>query len=373
MGVAAAGRFFAGEQIPLRLVAERRHHRIEERHIHPPAPPVALAGEQRREDARRSHHPGADVGERGADLGGRPLRRPGEAHPARLPLHDRVVTRQAGERAVLAVSRDGTPDEARMLPEHPLRREPEPPHRPRPEVLDEDIARPDQPGERLPAPLRLEIEDDALLSPVHGEEVSALAAGERRAPAAGVVPGRGFDLDDLGPEVGEHHRRVRTGEHPRQIEDPHPGERRTGRGGVQRQSASVAARARSGREGRRDDWSSTSPPQFFRTGAPAVARPVREPAAKRAGIAAFRSIRIFRAAGVGEPGALPRRREPGGDYGLQSQPASPQTTSWSSEQDPDRKRIPASRSVGHSTRISCRVVWPMVSARHPRILAWKME
>jgi hypothetical protein len=49
-----------------------------------------------------------------------------------------------------------------------------------------------------------------------------------------------LDLDDVGPEVGEHHRAVRAGEHPGQVDDADAGERElAGIGGgraAQRQS-----------------------------------------------------------------------------------------------------------------------------------------
>ena len=41
----------------------------------------------------------------------------------------------------------------------------------------------------------------------------------------GVVAGGALDLDDVGAEVGEHHRRVRAGEHPGEVGHPDAGQR----------------------------------------------------------------------------------------------------------------------------------------------------
>ena len=45
-------------------------------------------------------------------------------------------------------------------------------------------------------------------------------------PAAGVVPvARSLDLDHPGAEVGQHHRRVRAGQRPGQVDDGDIGQR----------------------------------------------------------------------------------------------------------------------------------------------------
>ena len=82
------------------------------------------------------------------------------------------------------------------------------------------------PGE-LAARLAAQVDRDAALAAVDRGEVGADPAAERRAPGAGVVAGAGpLDLDDLGPEVGEQHRRVGAREDAREVEHPHPGEGR---------------------------------------------------------------------------------------------------------------------------------------------------
>ena len=42
---------------------------------------------------------------------------------------------------------------------------------------------------------------------------------------SGVITGTGaLDLDDLRAKVAEHHRRVRSGEHPTEVDDTDPAE-----------------------------------------------------------------------------------------------------------------------------------------------------
>ena len=245
VGVAAARRFLAGEQVSLRLVTEGRHHRVEERHIHPAGAAVALPGEERRQDAVRGHHAGAEVRERGAHLRRFALRRTGETHPAAFALHDGVVTRSVGERAVLAVRGNGTPDEPRIPLRHFFGGKPQPRQRARAEVLDQHIAPCEQPRERFASALRLQVQRDAAFPPVHCEEVGAFAVREGRTPGARVVAGGWFDLEDLGAEVGEQHGGVRAGEDAREVGHAHPGERGAGRTGLHRAGAAAAASARS--------------------------------------------------------------------------------------------------------------------------------
>ena len=73
----------------------------------------------------------------------------------------------------------------------------------------------------------LQIQRDRALVAVQAQEVGGVVADEGRAPASGVVAGaRPLDLDDVGPEVGQHHRGQGSGEDARQVEDAHALERR---------------------------------------------------------------------------------------------------------------------------------------------------
>ena len=81
----------------------------------------------------------------------------------------------------------------------------------------------------------LEVEHDAALVAIDAREVAAVVASfsirrETAPVAAAHVAGRRLDLDDVGAEVGQQHRAVRTGERLREIEHANVGERTGARG-----------------------------------------------------------------------------------------------------------------------------------------------
>ena len=127
-------------------------------------------------------------------------------------------------------------DEGRVQPRQLGVVEPESGEPAGPEVLDEDVAARDQATQDL-GPLRApQVEPDAALVPIDGEEVGGrpragrLLPDPRRPPAAGRVALGRLDLDDVGAEVAQEHRAVRPGEDRRAVDDPKAGER-PGRGG----------------------------------------------------------------------------------------------------------------------------------------------
>jgi hypothetical protein len=119
--------------------------------------------------------------------------------------------------------RDGADDQAGVRLPEGLGGAAEPIEDPGPEVLPDDVGDPAEVEEHVAAVRLLEVERHALLAPVDGEEVRALAAvgAEEGRPHAAhrVAPGRLLDLDHLRAQVGEQHRAVRPGEHAREVED----------------------------------------------------------------------------------------------------------------------------------------------------------
>jgi hypothetical protein len=71
-----------------------------------------------------------------------------------------------------------------------------------------------QPAQRFSAALALEIQRDAFLAAVQGQEEAAPAVDERTPAARIVAVLRFFDLENLGAHVAEHHRAVRPGNDP---------------------------------------------------------------------------------------------------------------------------------------------------------------
>ena len=90
-----------------------------------------------------------------------------------------------------------------------------------PEVLDEHVGFGREIEQPLPVSVGLQVEHDAPLAPSEQLPCVGVATGGREpAHAAHTVTGGGFDLDDVGPEVGEVTRRARTREHRRHVDDP---------------------------------------------------------------------------------------------------------------------------------------------------------
>jgi hypothetical protein len=86
-------------------------------------------------------------------------------------------------------------------------------------VLDEHVGAAEQPAERLLALSRLEIERDAALAVVVGDEVRAIGAaagGAERIAAVGML-----DLDHRGAELAEQHARIGRGDHGAELDDGH--------------------------------------------------------------------------------------------------------------------------------------------------------
>ena len=165
---------------------------------------------------------GEHVDERDADLVRRPVLRAGDRHQPALGLGHEVVSRPAGRLAARAEAGDRAVDDARVARAHLLVADPEPVGAADLEVLDHRVgARAQLEGERAPLLLR-EVDRARALAAVDRQVVGRLPAGERRPPGARLVTARGpLDLDHLGAEVGEHHRAVGPGEHPREVDHAH--------------------------------------------------------------------------------------------------------------------------------------------------------
>jgi hypothetical protein len=65
----------------------------------------------------------------------------------------------------------------------------------------------------------LQVYGDTLLSPVHAQEVRADFLDEREILARWIPPFGVFDLNHLGPQIGQEHRTKRSGQSPGHIQD----------------------------------------------------------------------------------------------------------------------------------------------------------
>jgi hypothetical protein len=125
----------------------------------------------------------------------------------------RVVARALGVTVVAAVSRDRAVDEPRVAGRKPGVVDAEPVGHARPERLDQNVGRARQRQKGGVIVGILQVEHRTALSA--GPHAVAVLAGER-VTALGV---RALDADHVGTVVREHHRRHRTGDAPREIED----------------------------------------------------------------------------------------------------------------------------------------------------------
>ena len=177
---------------------------------------LALAGKaahpQRGDDALHR-----DVGGAPACVGAHAEERTLQPRPARqrlvaatLGLDHAIVGGVALVRPLRAEGGDRAVDEVGVDLREVAVAEAQAVHDARDGVLDDHVGAPGEPARRLAALVRLQVEDDALLSPVphapggHGAE--------------GVAAGR-LDLDDLGAVVGQDHGRHAGGEPRSEIDD----------------------------------------------------------------------------------------------------------------------------------------------------------
>ena len=168
-------------------------------------------------------HAGADVGDSDSHFLRVAVRIAGEAHQSADSLHDLVVRRKPVVRPVLAEPGNGSVDDPRVYRLHRIVAQPEALHDTRGEVFHNDIGILGQLEENFLGLIFLEVESQASLVTVYGQEVCAFAFDEGRPPLAGVVAASGdLDLDHIGPVVAQHQRAERACQRPGQIEHFQP-------------------------------------------------------------------------------------------------------------------------------------------------------
>ncbi len=230
VGVAAPSRGMPGDEPVLRLVDEDREGGGQERRVDPLATsrlvPVPL--EHGRQDADDGIQPGDDVADRDADLGRVPtvgVGVPGDRHQPGRGLDHEVVARSGRGRSVAPVAADRQVDQPGMRVAQPCLVDPEPGEGPWPKVLHEDVGVVEQPAQDGAAVGCPQVEPDRALVAIDGQEVGGRprpigrVTDPRRTPRPGRVAVGRLDLDHVGAEVGQEHRRVRTGEDRRRVDD----------------------------------------------------------------------------------------------------------------------------------------------------------
>jgi hypothetical protein len=157
-----------------------------------------------------------------ADLHRSAITLAGDRHQAREALHDGVVARPLAIGTGRPETGDRAVDEARVDAPERVPAEREIVHGPRLEVLDHHVPAAREIQEQCLALWVLEVERDAALPAVHGEEVRRLPVRRagRRPLAAVVSTVRMLDLDHLGPVVAEDLGRERSRDDAREVDDP---------------------------------------------------------------------------------------------------------------------------------------------------------
>src|SRR5258706_11619554 len=202
MAVVEARRRLTRDEIAAGEVRQRGDCGAEQRRLDALAAPGLLAGKQRREDALRREHTRQDVADRQAAAVGGAVWIAGDAGDAAHALQDDVVAGPVGLGTLLAEAGDRAVDEPRIAGEDVIVPEAQSRHQAGPEVLDKYVGLLNEPPERLAPAVALEVERDAALIAITGQEVGAFPALKRRPPVTAVVAGaRLLHLDDVRAQV----------------------------------------------------------------------------------------------------------------------------------------------------------------------------
>src|SRR5215213_6655640 len=221
--VAHAALVLAGDEVLLAAVGEPGEGALEERHLDARAIAGGLAPAQRRQDRGRGVQAADDVCYGDPYLRGLAIRfgKSSYPHDARASLDQEVVT---GTFLILSgpEAGDGAIDEAGIALLEGLIAETELFQCATPHVLDHDIRIRSELLDPLQTFRVLEVHTYGALVAVDRQKVRRLTPREGGSPLTGVVAALGvLDLDHVRPEIREHHRRVRPGQDPREVEDLH--------------------------------------------------------------------------------------------------------------------------------------------------------
>lgn len=179
---------------------------------------VAIAGDERGE-GRLGHHGRRQlVDHQRSDQGrtGAVTLHVGDAHPG---LDHRIEGRAVGQGPVGAVPGDVDPDQAGVVHRQLLVDHPEAGRHRRTPVADEDVGGVEQRAQGGPGLGGLQVEGDAALPPIGVDKHRSDAGLAAPEAAHRVALGRRLHLDDLRPEVAQHHGGERPADETAQLDD----------------------------------------------------------------------------------------------------------------------------------------------------------
>ena len=218
MVVAAALRRLAGGEVIRGEETQHTDHRIVEAGADGIASPGTAAAHQGRAHAERALKAGDQIGDRRPGAHRRAIGLAGHAHKPAHRLGDEieggpVAIGSAGAKAGEAATDQRGVQRLEPSPVKAHRR-----HDPGSEILDQHIAARDQLFEHRAAITAAQIQGQRALVAVERREIPAQPVPHRPLPAHRVARARGFDLDHLGPHIGQDHRAERPGQNARQID-----------------------------------------------------------------------------------------------------------------------------------------------------------
>ena len=206
--------------VPARdLRAEQRHDRFHDGDVDHLAPPGRLPLVEGRHDRERRCQRGDPVGQAERWEGRRPVRLTGRRREPAHRLGQRAEPGTAAIRADLSEAGDPGEDEARVVLAQPVVGQPPAFERVRTEVLDDDVRAGGEPAERLRPAGRRQVELDAALVATQRLVPEVVAVPLGSVAPGGVRSAGVLDLDDLGAQVAEVHRRHRAREEGRGVDD----------------------------------------------------------------------------------------------------------------------------------------------------------
>ena len=227
----------AGREELRRFPDRERHARFDERRVHVLAESGAMTMLERREDTDGREEARAEIRQRHARLHRRAAAIARDRHDPRHALRNEIEAALRPIGSGLSVSRYRRVDEPRVDGRQRLVIEAERRDHAGPVILDEDVARARDPLQRVASFRRFEVDDGAALPAVDGVEAGTLEADSPGHLTRRITAGR-LDLDDVGAEVREEHRAVRTRHDLRDVEHPKAVERTT----CKIRSAAIAVR-----------------------------------------------------------------------------------------------------------------------------------
>jgi hypothetical protein len=166
------------------------------------------------QDAGGGVHGRAQVGDLDGRDGRNGIRPSAQAEDAGAGGEVEIVPGPVAVRSVLAEPGDRTVNDPRIDGPDGLVADAQPVDRAGAEALDDDPGGAGELEEKVAPGRGLEIEGDALLARVQGQEIGALAVDEGRHRADVVAGLEVLDLDDLGAKVGQEQRAERAGQEP---------------------------------------------------------------------------------------------------------------------------------------------------------------